>query len=79
MSVAQTSDNKSPWLTVAEAAHRARAGIRTIHRALADESLRGHKPVPGSPWRIHCDDLDAWIRGEKADVKVPSVTRRRSA
>jgi excisionase family DNA binding protein len=63
------------WLTVQESARRAKAGERTIRRALADESLRGHQKVPGGKWRIDAADLDAWVRGENA----PVITGRRSA
>lgn len=69
----------SPWLTVPEAAERARTGQSELHRALAADELRGYQRKPGGKWRIHLDDLDAWVRGETADVRVPAVTRGRAS
>ena len=63
------------WLTVQEAADRAKAGERSIRRALADETLRGHQKCRNGKWRIDAADLDAWVRGDFA----PVVTGRRSA
>lgn len=71
---------ESPWLTVAEAAGRARCHRDTVLNALRSEKLRGYQAVaPKGTWRIHEDDLDAWVRGEVADVQVPSTTRRRAS
>lgn len=74
----------TPWLTVKDAAARARCGRASILAALADESLRGHRPPaknPGEPqrgrWRIHVDDLDAWLRGETAQVRVQQLSGAR--
>ena len=57
--------NDAPWLTVREATARARIGQRELLAALADGSLRGHQNKPGGRWRIHRDDVDAWLRGER--------------
>jgi excisionase family DNA binding protein len=65
-----------PWLTVKQAAARAQRGERTVLAALADESLRGHRPGERGNWRIHLDDLDAWVRGERADVQIRIPGRR---
>lgn len=68
---------ESPWLTAREAAEYSRRSAGTINKALRDGSLRGSQKVRGGDWRIHRDDLDAWIRGELAPVIVPAkVTRR---
>jgi excisionase family DNA binding protein len=69
----------SPWLTVGEAAERARTGASELHRALAADELRGYQRKTGGKWRIHVEDLDAWVRGEIADVRVPSITRGRAS
>jgi excisionase family DNA binding protein len=69
----------TPWLTVNEAADRARRGRRVILDALADESLRGYRPGEHGHWRIHIDDLDAWVRGERAEVQIQPITRRRAS
>lgn len=68
-----------PWLTAPEAAARGRAGLSEVLRALAAEELRGYQRTKGGKWRIHVDDLDAWVRGETAEVRVPAVTRRRAS
>lgn len=69
----------SPWLDTKGAAARSRYSVNTVKRALASEELRGYRRGEHGDWRIHVDDLDAWVRGETADVQVPPVTRRRSA
>ena len=66
----------SPWMTVREAATYTRRSQRTILTALGDDSLRGHRPGERGRWRVHVDDLDAWVRGERADVQIQRVTRR---
>lgn len=60
----------SPWLTVPEAAKRARRNRHTILDALACEELRGHRRGDRGRWRVHVDDLDAWVRGELSEVQV---------
>lgn len=67
----------TPWLTVLEAAQRARRGKRTVYRALAEGELRGNQSTVGGAWTIHVDDLDAWVRGEIAEVELPSTARGR--
>lgn len=66
-----------PWLTVLQAAARAQRSRRVVMAALADESLRGYRPGERCHWRIHQDDVDAWVRGERAPVRI--VSSRRSA
>lgn len=66
----------SPWLTVAQARVYTGRGRRTILNALADESLVGHRTGERARWHIHVDDLDAWMRGERAEVQIHRVTRR---
>jgi excisionase family DNA binding protein len=68
----------SPWLTVAEARTYTGKGRRSILEALADETLRGHRSGERGRWHIHVNDLDAWMRGERADVQIQRVTRRAS-
>jgi excisionase family DNA binding protein len=69
-----TSD--APWLTVRQAASRTQRGKQTILNALACEELRGYRRGDRGRWRIHYQDLDAWVRGEKADVQIRTITRR---
>lgn len=70
----------SPWLTVDEAAQYARRHRNTVQAALTRGELEGNQTKRGGRWLIHRDAVDAWTRGEKAEVKVPTLTRgRRSA
>lgn len=68
------------WLNVAESRIVSGRGVGRIREALRSGELRGYKGdgVAGH-WKINRDDLDAWVRGEKAPLVVPEVTRRRSA
>jgi excisionase family DNA binding protein len=66
---------EGPWLTVRQAAARAQRGRRTILNALDDETLRGYRRGERGRWRIHVDDVDAWVRGEKADVQIAGARR----
>lgn len=68
----------SPWLTVPEAAAYARRDRHTILDALGDHTLRGHRRGDRGRWRIHVDDLDAWIRGAIAEVQIEQSPRRAS-
>ena len=67
---------ESPWLTAAESAQYSRRSVSTINNALRDGSLRGYQPKKNGTWRIHRDDLDAWMRGERADATPARIARR---
>lgn len=54
----------SPWLTVPEVAAYARSSKTEVLGALNDQSLRGYQNVKGGRWRVHRDDVDAWLRRE---------------
>ncbi|HEV2777878.1 MAG TPA: helix-turn-helix domain-containing protein [Actinophytocola sp.] len=61
----------SPWMTIKEAAAYTRRGEETLYRALRTgfstrwkSGLKGYQTAANSPWRIHRDDLELWIRGE---------------
>ncbi len=49
------------WHSVQTAIPYAGYSERTILTALRDGSLKGSQRVPGGHWRIHRDDLDAWL------------------
>ncbi|GGG04470.1 hypothetical protein GCM10007304_18230 [Rhodococcoides trifolii] len=67
--------SNSPWMTPQQAADYADVHINTIRHALWDGRLRGYqRTAPKGIWRIHVDDLDAWIRGD-----VVSKRKLRSA
>lgn len=77
------TSHESPILTVKEAAAYARCCDRLIYRALRRRELKGSQGVgpvqtPRGTWRIHRDDLDAWLRGENPEqhtTKLKRVTR----
>lgn len=80
MSTSREPALDSPWLQLAEVCRYARAGRTDVLAALADGTLRGSQLKPGGKWRIHRDDVDAWLRGEKPPAGEPErFTRRRSA
>lgn len=56
------------WFTTQQAADYAGCDVQTIGRACRAGSLRAGQPFGGAGgrWRIHRDDLDAWLRGERA-------------
>lgn len=59
----------SPWLFVADVVDYARVGKRDVLAALADGSLRGHQLKPGGKWRVHRDEVDAWLRGQPLESR----------
>lgn len=71
-------DTPSPWLTVDEARAYARCGRQQMYRALHTGELVGtQRKRPQGTWRIHRDDLEAWLRGnqpESAPIKLKRVT-----
>ena len=76
-------DSQSSWMGVNEAAAYMRCHPKTVLKMLANEQakpgsgLMGHqKTVPNGVWRIHRDDVDAWIRGDRSE-KSPRQQRRR--
>ena len=67
----------SPWLTVGEARAYARCGRQQMYRALHTGELVGtQRKRPQGTWRIHRDDLDAWLRGEVSQAPVAGKLRR---
>jgi excisionase family DNA binding protein len=48
------------WLSLEEAAQYASIGVGSLRRLLADGSLTGYRPRPGSV-RLDANDLDAFI------------------
>lgn len=60
----QPVEIESPWMTVDEAAAYARIDRDGLSRVLRSGELVGHRRGERGRWRIHRDELDAWIRGE---------------
>jgi excisionase family DNA binding protein len=56
----QTTTTPQRWLSIEEAAKYASVGVGSIRRLLADGSLIGYRPRPGSV-RLDAHDIDAWI------------------
>ena len=59
--------NDRIWHDTKSAGVYAGVSTDTILDALQSGECRGYQRVsPGGKWRIHRDDLDAWMRGERA-------------
>lgn len=69
----------TPWMTVPEVAAYARSSRTEVLEALTDESLRGSQVKPGGKWRVHRDDVDAWLRGLPAVSSPAPITSRRAS
>lgn len=61
----------SPWMTVLEVANYARSSRSEVLAALNDGTLHGSQLRKNGRWRIHRDDVDAWLRGEPAPERRP--------
>lgn len=59
------SADPTPWLLVPEVVAYSKVGKRDVLAALADGSLRGSQLTAGGKWRVHRDDVDSWLRGER--------------
>lgn len=68
---------ESPWLTPAQAAPYSRRSRTQVLTALRSGELVGYQTKPNGKWTIHRDDLDSWIRGEKAAAAPTPVARAR--
>ena len=51
----------SPWLTVPEAARRARCGVKIIYRAIAEKRLRAAAIGGRGEFRMLPEWIDAWL------------------
>lgn len=53
------------WFTTKQAAEYAGCHQQTVAEACRTGALLAGQPFgrPGGSWRIHVDDLDAWLRG----------------
>jgi excisionase family DNA binding protein len=71
---------ESPWLTIAEAAARAKVSKPIVYRAIARGTLQASKVdaiAKRSAIRIHVEWVDSWL--ESASKPVELVPDRRSA
>lgn len=53
----------TPWFTVHETVQYARSSRTEVHAALRSGELRGYQTTANGKYRIHRDDVDAWVRG----------------
>lgn len=60
----------SPWLTVAEAAARARVGRKTIYREIAAGRLRAAVVGGRRDFRLLADWVDQWLEATSTPVEV---------
>lgn len=67
-SVAQTLDH-TPWLTVDEAAQRARCGVKTIYREVRAGRLRAARLGGRRELRLLAAWVDEWL------VRATTITR----
>jgi excisionase family DNA binding protein len=58
-----TNPDERIWHTTNTAAAYADLHRQTIADALRSGELVGAQRTDGGHWRIHVDDLDAWLRG----------------
>ncbi|OQM82079.1 MULTISPECIES: helix-turn-helix domain-containing protein [unclassified Rhodococcus (in: high G+C Gram-positive bacteria)] len=57
---------ESPWMDVNEAAAYMRRHPVTVRKDLESERLLGYqRKAPNGHWRIHRDDCDRFLRGER--------------
>ena len=72
--------DKSPWLTVAEAAERARCGTRSIYSAVRAGTLRAARLGGRRELRFLAEWIDAWLIETSTPVMVhPSGFRTNAA
>jgi excisionase family DNA binding protein len=53
----------SPWLTVKEAAERARCGVKTVYREVAAGHLKAARIGGRRELRFLADWIDGWLSG----------------
>ncbi len=71
-----TAAPASPWLTVPEAAQRARVGARTVYNAINAGQLRAAKIGARGQFRILEAWCDSWLEACAAPVVVSAQRRR---
>jgi excisionase family DNA binding protein len=60
----------SPWLTVGEAAERARVGVKLIYREVAAGRLRAARVGGRRDLRLRPEWIDAWLDATAIPVEV---------
>ena len=60
----------SPWLTVKEAADRARCGVKTIYREVARGRLKAGRIGGRRELRLLAEWVDEWLKATATPVSV---------
>ena len=63
-------DERSPWLTVPEAARRARCGIKLIYRAVHAGGLRAARLGGRHELRFLAEWIDEWVEAQTTPVLI---------
>jgi excisionase family DNA binding protein len=66
----ESTTTPSPWLTVAEAAQRARCGVKTVYREVRTGRLRAARIGGRRELRLRPEWVDAWLDETSAVVMV---------
>ena len=66
----ESAKTPSPWLTVAEAAQRARCGVKTVYREVQAGRLRAARIGGRRELRLRPEWVDAWLERASAVVMV---------
>lgn len=66
----ESTDAPSPWLTVAEAATRARVSTKTIYGAVGAGTLRHARINRRRSLRFLPAWVDAWVKAENTPVEI---------
>lgn len=64
------------WLTPRQVADASQHHVQTIFTELRAGRLRGTQPKRRGHWRIHRDDVTAWMRGERPGRALAVAGRR---
>jgi excisionase family DNA binding protein len=66
----ESTKTPSPWLTVAEAAQRARCGVKTVYREVRTGRLRAARIGGRRELRLRPEWVDGWLDETSAVVMV---------
>jgi excisionase family DNA binding protein len=65
-----SQDSTSPWLTVREAAGRARVGVKVIYREVKASRLRAARIGGRRDLRLLALWVDAWLEASSTPIEV---------
>jgi excisionase family DNA binding protein len=68
--VANRSASPSPWLTVTEAADRARCGVKLIYREVRGRRLRAARVGGRRELRLRAEWVDEWLLKASTPVEI---------